>query len=108
MAVRTTLGRDTEHPVVLDAELLSHECDLLTEAVHLRLKPHPLVDAVGGDAPGEGEGEVGREIAWTVEERMRAGQPFGRRRFRRTAESSMGALPGGYRGACRRRIIARR
>jgi hypothetical protein len=33
-----------------------------------------------------------REIAWTVEERTRAGQPFGRERFLPTAASGISDL----------------
>ena len=34
--------------------------NFLPESVHLRLEAHPSIDAVGRDAPGEGEGEVGQ------------------------------------------------
>jgi len=36
-----------------------------------------------------------RETAWTTEERRRAGQPFGRGRFRTNRASRMVVLPGG-------------
>ena len=58
-------ARQSTHGTLSDANLVGSPGAerlvgaLASEPVHLRLKPHPIVNAVGADAPGEGNGEVG-------------------------------------------------
>jgi hypothetical protein len=57
---RSLLGWGQLHPDVPYSDLLAEQGDFLPKSIHLGREPHPLIEAVGGDATGEGEGEAGQ------------------------------------------------
>jgi hypothetical protein len=65
------LSGDAVHPGVLDPCFFYKDCDLLPEAADLGFQPDSCVDAVGGDATGKRNREVGKprgrgKESWTA------------------------------------------
>ena len=54
----TTLRRDSIHPGIFDSELFGQEGQLLPQPMVLLLESHAGVPAIGGPAPGMGQGEL--------------------------------------------------